>query len=126
MNKVRSNWPMLKQAGGGLLWALFLIFAPFEVLFFGALIWIPFFIWRERVRATRYGYWPGAALRYSTSKMHEQHLRFDRQPCFYGPNRAFCACANNRPKWSVIGAMPKVAFSRNRDAQRPTIIGLCV
>lgn len=56
---------LLKQAGGGLLWGAFLILAPLEVLLLGAIVWLPLFIWREKVRASRHGYWPGAAVRYS-------------------------------------------------------------
>ena len=61
MNEAQNKWKLLKQAGGGLLWALFIILAPLEALFMG----IPVFIWREKLRASRYGFWPGAAFRYA-------------------------------------------------------------
>jgi hypothetical protein len=65
MNEAQNKWTLLKQAGDALVWALFIILAPFEVLFLGAIVWIPLFVWREKLRASRHGFWPGAALRYS-------------------------------------------------------------
>ncbi|MEI8291954.1 MAG: hypothetical protein WCH99_20990 [Verrucomicrobiota bacterium] len=54
---------LLKQIGGGLIWALFFILTPAEVLVLGAVVWIPVLIWRERVRAAHYGFWLGMAAR---------------------------------------------------------------
>lgn len=63
MNQSRSNLALLRQIAGGLIWALFFIFAPMEVLVLGTLVWIPLLIWRERVRAARYGFWLGGIAR---------------------------------------------------------------
>lgn len=43
---------------------MFFVLVPMEVLFLGALVWIPLLIWRERVRASRYGFLPGAIARF--------------------------------------------------------------
>lgn len=57
---------LLKQIAGGFLWGLFFILAPFELLFFGAVIWLPVLAWRERRRIARYGFKPGAIWRVGT------------------------------------------------------------
>lgn len=54
---------MLKQGVGGLIWALFIVLSPMEVLVIGAVVWVPLLIWRERVRAARHGFWPGLVTR---------------------------------------------------------------
>ena len=63
MNQPDHSQALLKQLAGGLIWALFFILAPLEILVLGALVWIPLLIWRERVRATRYRFWPGLVAR---------------------------------------------------------------
>jgi hypothetical protein len=63
MSQSHPNQALQRQSAGGLLWALFFVLAPMEVLVFGALVWIPLLIWRERVRAARYGFWPGMVAR---------------------------------------------------------------
>jgi hypothetical protein len=64
MDRAQDKLQLFKQAGVGLIWGLFLVLAPMEILLGGALIWIPLFIWRERLRAARPGFWLGTALRY--------------------------------------------------------------
>jgi hypothetical protein len=63
MSDSRTNKQLLRQVAGALLWAVFFILAPTEVLLFGALVWIPLLIWCERRRALRYAFWPGIAAR---------------------------------------------------------------
>src|SRR4051812_5473163 len=63
MNQSRSKQAMLRQTAGGLIWALFFILAPMEVLILGALVWVPLLVWRERVRAVRYGFGLGLVAR---------------------------------------------------------------
>ena len=64
MPGTETNNQILRQAGGGLLWALLLILAPLDLLMLGALVWIPLFVWREIVRTKRYGFFHGALVRY--------------------------------------------------------------
>lgn len=52
-----------KQLAGALLWGGFVALAPFEILVFGAVVWIPCLIWRERRRTARYGFLPGGLAR---------------------------------------------------------------
>lgn len=65
MSEVRPNKALLRQTSGALAWATFFVLAPFEVLLLGAVVWISLFIWREVVRAKRYGFLTGALCRYS-------------------------------------------------------------
>ena len=58
-----KNNPLLRHVVGSLLGAVFFVIAPFEVLSLGAVVWIPLLIWRERLRAARYGWNPGLAAR---------------------------------------------------------------
>lgn len=55
--------PLLRQVAGALPWGGFFILAPADVLFYGALVWIPLLVWRERVRATRHNFGPGGVAR---------------------------------------------------------------
>lgn len=64
MSEPRATKQLLRQVCGALPWGVFFVLAPMEVLFLGALVWIPLLIWRERVRATRYGFLPGAVARF--------------------------------------------------------------
>lgn len=57
---------VLWQCCGGIGWAVFFVLSPFDLLLLSALAWIPFLIWRERVRAARYGMHPGFAVRLGT------------------------------------------------------------
>ena len=58
---------LLRQIAGAILWALFLVLAPFyEVVLLGAVVWFPLLLWRERGRAKRYGFMPGAVWRFGT------------------------------------------------------------
>src|SRR4051794_29985317 len=59
MSDKRSNQQLPRQMAGGVLWGLFFILAPAEILVLGAVAWLPVLIWRERVRAVRYGFLPG-------------------------------------------------------------------
>jgi len=63
MSYPRATQQLLRQVAGALPWGVFFILAPTEILFLGALGWIPLLIWRERVRASRYGFFPGALTR---------------------------------------------------------------
>jgi hypothetical protein len=65
MSDPRASQQLLRQVAGALLWTAFFILSPTEVLVLGALVWIPLLIWRERVRALRYGFLPGAVARLS-------------------------------------------------------------
>jgi hypothetical protein len=65
MSERRADHHLLRQAGGGLLWGLFFILAPFEVLFLGALVWVPILIWREKRRTRLWGFWPGVIYRFA-------------------------------------------------------------
>jgi hypothetical protein len=65
--KIQSNrMHLFRQITGALLWAFFFALAPLEILFWGALVWVPLLIWRERARATRYGNLPGLVIRLLT------------------------------------------------------------
>jgi len=55
----------VRQVGGAFGWGLFIILTPIIVVILTALIWIPIFIWREKVRARHYGFLPGAVYRYA-------------------------------------------------------------
>jgi len=60
--------PLLKslavQASGAALWGVFFAIAPIvEVLFMGAIIWIPLLVWREMARSKRHGFHPGILVR---------------------------------------------------------------
>jgi len=63
MNSPRPAQHLLRQAAGAVAWGAFFILAPMELLFVGALVWIPLLVWRERRRARFYGFLPGAGLR---------------------------------------------------------------
>ena len=65
MNEKSANRALLRQLSGALAWAIFIVLAPFEGLLLGAVVWIPIFVWREFVRAKRYGYMSGALYRYT-------------------------------------------------------------
>lgn len=55
---------LVRQTAGAIPWAAFFILAPFlEFVFLGAVLWLPLLIWRERRRAQRYGFLPGALCR---------------------------------------------------------------
>jgi hypothetical protein len=61
----KATHPLPGQAAGALLWSVFFVIAPTEILFFGAPVWIPLLIWRERVRAARYGFFPAVIGRFA-------------------------------------------------------------
>ncbi len=54
----------IRQVGGAFVWVLFIILAPISVVFLTAPIWVPIFIYREKIRTRHYGFLPGAAYRY--------------------------------------------------------------
>ncbi len=57
-----KTWVM--QGSGALAWGVFFSVAPVvEVLYLGAILWIPLLAWREHARAKKYGFWPGFLLR---------------------------------------------------------------
>jgi hypothetical protein len=56
-------WKVAKQGVGAIPWGVFFAAAPFEAVFGGCIVWLPLLIWRERLRALSYGFWPGAFLR---------------------------------------------------------------
>lgn len=58
----RQNLP--RQIAGAVVWGIFFIVAPIEILISGSLAWLPLFIWRERKRIARYGFLPGATWKY--------------------------------------------------------------
>ncbi len=59
-----SDWNLIKQLLGGMLWGVFFIIAPvIEIVILGAILWMPLFIWRERRRSARYGLYPGGVFR---------------------------------------------------------------
>jgi len=58
-----SGWSYSLQAMGALVWCLFFILSPMEVLLLGSVVWIPLLIWREKLRSRRHGFLPGAILR---------------------------------------------------------------
>jgi hypothetical protein len=64
MNRTHFKYPSFRQTAGGLGWAIFFILAPMEVLLLGAIVWLPLLVWRERVRANRHGFLPGALCRF--------------------------------------------------------------
>src|SRR5580692_1071802 len=55
----------VRQVGGAIVWGLFIVLAPIILVILTALIWIPIFIWREKVRTRHYGFLPGAIYRYA-------------------------------------------------------------
>lgn len=63
MNVASPRQKLLRQTAGAVAWAGFFILAPLEILVPGALVWIPLLVWRECVRASRYGFFPGLLLR---------------------------------------------------------------
>ena len=65
MAEICPDKRLFQQTAGALFWGLFIILTPIAIVLLGALVWIPIFVWRERVRARRYGFWPGALCRYS-------------------------------------------------------------
>jgi len=65
MSRVQPNQALLRQTAGALAWAAFFILAPFEVLLLGAVVWLPLFVWREKVRSKSYGFLSGALCRYT-------------------------------------------------------------
>lgn len=58
-----SGWSYSLQAMGALVWSLFFILSPMEVLVLGSVVWIPLLIWREKLRSQKHGFLPGAILR---------------------------------------------------------------
>lgn len=56
---------LVRQAAGGLLWSVFFVLSPGDVLVLGSPAWLALLIWRERRRSVRYGFWPGAACRFA-------------------------------------------------------------
>lgn len=46
-----------------MLWGAFFILSPAEILIFGIVVWLPLLVWRERERASVYGWNPGFKLR---------------------------------------------------------------
>src|SRR5262245_13761311 len=55
---------LMIQASGGILWGVFFSVMPIaEVLFMGAVVWIPFLIRREIVRSKKYGFLWGFLVR---------------------------------------------------------------
>lgn len=65
MKKVLSKTNLWEQSCGAILWGFFFILAPFGVLIFGVIIWLPLLIWRERVRTRQHGFWTGALCRFA-------------------------------------------------------------
>jgi hypothetical protein len=61
----RPKQQLWKQSLGAILWGLFFILAPLDILLVGALLWFPALIWLERLRTRRYGFWPGALCRFA-------------------------------------------------------------
>ena len=54
------------QGSGALAWGIFFSVAPVvEVLYMGAILWIPLLAWREHARAKKYGFWPGFLVRFT-------------------------------------------------------------
>jgi hypothetical protein len=64
-NSPWSTGPLARQAAGAVLWAVFFAVAPIDILLPGVLVWLPFLVWRERVRSRKYGFTVGALLRLS-------------------------------------------------------------
>ena len=60
------------QASGAVLWGVFFSIAPVvEVLYFGAIVWLPLFILRERHRSKRYGFLVGFVVRVAVPENSE-------------------------------------------------------
>lgn len=62
----KNQKEIIQQVVGAILWGLFLILAPFEVLLPGSIIWIPLLVWRESNRSKKYGFNPGFLIRFAT------------------------------------------------------------
>ena len=60
-----STSGFVRQVGGAFVWGLFIIRAPIILVFLTALIWVPIFVWREKIRTRHYGFLPGAVYRYA-------------------------------------------------------------
>lgn len=69
MNMPGFFLPILQQCAGALAWGAFFAAAPFEAVFGGCIVWLPPLIWRERIRASRYGFWPGAIVRFAVAAL---------------------------------------------------------
>jgi len=54
---------LLWQAGGAIAWGAFFVLAPWEIVYLGAIVWIPWLIRCERLRSSRYGLMPGLLIR---------------------------------------------------------------
>lgn len=63
MSYPHATLQLLRQVAGALPWGLFFSLAPTEVLFLGALGWVPLLVWRERIRSSRHGFFTGAVAR---------------------------------------------------------------
>ena len=61
-----------------------------------------------------------------TLKKAPTAARISPKGLFSKQNGALCQRANNRPFWTVIGAVRKAPFLFEKDAKRPAIIGVCV
>ncbi len=60
----RKDPAILRQALGAIAWGIFFSVAPYDGwLLPAAIVWIPLLVWRERQRAKRHGFFPGAVVR---------------------------------------------------------------